>query len=378
MADPSPPIAIPPAAEPEPEAATSAGVAGAGGENGVVAWSPELINCAVIGGGYLGSRIAAELALCGCTVKIYDRSLGQRVVQKVAEAISELERTTGTTGALLLQQGEEETLATVEGGAGGSYGLRTARSVAALRRVITCESLADAARGCNLISEAIVDDPRAKVSVFREVLEHCAGGAVLTTNSLNVTLDEIKPNLPEAWQRRVLGLRFLSPVLYIPLVEVTYAAESQAAEKDLVVAMMESLGKIVFDCPVMEHALKAPERVVPRGGEAGQPVRPPLPYLGWSRLRLNSGEALHHQTREARRHEQVANGSTESGSPVPEAELCAVCLTAPRNAMSITCGHAVMCSECATKVQMMTSSCPFCRVRMREVVLTKQGSTGTY
>ena len=33
-----------------------------------------------------------------------------------------------------------------------------------------------------------------------------------------------------------------------------------------------------------------------------------------------------------------------------------------------------MCLECATKVKMMTSSCPFCRVKMRELVLTKQHS----
>ena len=40
---------------------------------------------AVIGGGYLGSRIAAELGLCGCDVRIYDR-WGQLVFRSVGYA----------------------------------------------------------------------------------------------------------------------------------------------------------------------------------------------------------------------------------------------------------------------------------------------------
>ena len=68
----------------------------------------------------------------------------------------------------------------------------------------------------------------------------------------------------------------------------------------------------------------------------------------------------------------VVRGSAEKA----EMESCVVCLSQPREALSISCGHKVMCLDCATKVKMINSSCPFCRVSMREVVLAKQHSAG--
>lgn len=47
---------------------------------------------AVVGGGYLGARIAAELGLGGCDVTIYDRSAGTNVKIGVERALCELER----------------------------------------------------------------------------------------------------------------------------------------------------------------------------------------------------------------------------------------------------------------------------------------------
>ena len=47
---------------------------------------------AVVGGGYLGSRIAAELGLGDCDVTIYDRSAGANVKVGVERALCELEQ----------------------------------------------------------------------------------------------------------------------------------------------------------------------------------------------------------------------------------------------------------------------------------------------
>ena len=47
---------------------------------------------AVVGGGYLGSRIAAELGLGDCDVMIYDRSAGANVMVGVERALCELEQ----------------------------------------------------------------------------------------------------------------------------------------------------------------------------------------------------------------------------------------------------------------------------------------------
>ena len=39
---------------------------------------------------------------------------------------------------------------------------------------------------------------------------------------MNLPLEAIQEALPEAWRQRLIGLRFLAPVLAMPLVEVTY------------------------------------------------------------------------------------------------------------------------------------------------------------
>jgi len=49
---------------------------------------------AIVGGGYLGSRIAAELGLANCDVMIYDRGAGPNVKQGVERALCELEQCT--------------------------------------------------------------------------------------------------------------------------------------------------------------------------------------------------------------------------------------------------------------------------------------------
>ena len=318
---------------------------------------------AVIGGGYLGSRIAAEMALCGCSVGIYDRSLQQRVVRSVQASIKELEN----KGHLPLP---------VAGGGAHSgppaTELASQAGLAALQRIRACQSLAEAAKDCNLLVEAIIDDLEPKVQVFREAAEHCADDCIMTTNSLSVPLEQIQQGLEGHWSQRVLGLRFLAPVVFIPLLEVTYDPDSQTEQMQHVVEMMEGLGKIVFDCPIMEQALRAGS-----GPTAGAPQS-----LGYSRLRLNATEAQHHQQREARRHFLRAQASSSTGAGMePEAlqegdedVVCVVCLTAPRAAMSVSCGHTVMCHACATKVKMMSSSCPICRMHMRDVVLRKQSS----
>ena len=86
--------------------------------------------------------------------------------------------------------------------------------------------------------------------------------------------------MPQEWHDRLLGLRFLSPVMFVPLLEVTYRAGAQDNEMQRLSHMMESFEKIgespaappallvlrslrgaagaraVFDCPFMDQALR--------------------------------------------------------------------------------------------------------------------------
>jgi len=44
----------------------------------------------------------------------------------------------------------------------------------------------------------------------------------------------------------------------------------------------------------------------------------------------------------------------------PSVEMCVVCMEKPRT-IRLTCGHAVMCEECSTKIFNSTRTCPICR-----------------
>ena len=44
----------------------------------------------------------------------------------------------------------------------------------------------------------------------------------------------------------------------------------------------------------------------------------------------------------------------------PSTEMCIVCMEKQR-IIRLTCGHAVMCEECSTKILNSTRKCPICR-----------------
>jgi hypothetical protein len=143
--------------------------------------------------------------------------------------------------------------------------------------------------------------------------------------------------------------------------------------------MMETVDKVVFDCPQMVEAQGGGQTSSGAGGGRPGSQRESPYWLGFSRLRLNGSESRRHQAREARLWLLRRTGrdsmcrTTSQGADMEE--MCVVCLTNPREALSISCGHKVMCLDCAARVKMINSSCPFCRVAMREVVLSKNRST---
>ena len=56
-----------------------------------------------------------------------------------------------------------------------------------------------------------------------------------------------------------------------------------------------------------------------------------------------------------------ARGARPS-TTAPEPEMCAVCLDAPRGAVLVPCGHAVLCVRCAAGVMAaVPRRCPICR-----------------
>ncbi len=167
--------------------------------------------------------------------------------------------------------------------------------------------------------------------------------------------------------------------MFVPLCEITYRPGAQDAEMQHLSHMMETVDKVVFDCPQMVEAQGGGQTSSGAGGGRPGSQRESPYWLGYSRLRLNDPESRRHQAREARMWLLRRTGrdsmrrTTSQGADMEE--MCVVCLTNPREALSISCGHKVMCLDCAARVKMINASCPFCRVAMREVVLSKNRST---
>ena len=156
---------------------------------------PAPARCAIIGAGYVGARVAAELIIVGQDVRIYDLAGAARVRQAVAEGLEDAQR---------------------------SGYCSKADAVAALRRLTAAGSVGEAVSGCCLICECVADSLAVKGEVLGEVLQHCQSDAVIGSSTANLSLAAIQALLPEPWQHRLIGLRFLAPIVGVSLVEVSH------------------------------------------------------------------------------------------------------------------------------------------------------------
>ena len=279
--------------------------------------------------------------------------------------------------------------------------------VQACAKIRGCTSLAEAVSNtCGFVSEAIVEQVDVKRAVISEIENYASPDCLIATNTLSIPLSVL--HLGTKNPERILGLRFLHPVLFIPYVEfsmserttedsknesknetkaastgtrdfsaVDQTAESKTEDHDRraeavelnhsasfsrdrhfeecairVRDFMQSLGKTCFETSPLTEGTSLEQRLQARARDIGSD----------GRLRLSGIEAKRHQQREGRTRtskdpEKLAMG-TELG--------CVVCLDGPCEVLSVGCGHKVMCSACAVEMARKTFrvTCPLCRVEM--------------
>jgi 3-hydroxybutyryl-CoA dehydrogenase len=115
---------------------------------------------------------------------------------------------------------------------------------AALARLTTTTELADLA-GCDLVIEAIVEEPEAKRALFSE-LSTIAPEAILATNTSALSVTEIAA--AAAARERVVGLHFFNPAPVLPLVEVIRTELTADDVYDEAYAFAAALGKEPIRC----------------------------------------------------------------------------------------------------------------------------------
>jgi 3-hydroxyacyl-CoA dehydrogenase/enoyl-CoA hydratase/carnithine racemase len=135
----------------------------------------------------------------------------------------------------------------------------------------TYEGFAD----CDLVLEAVFEEPELKKRVFAELEEIVGEECILATNTSALSITDMAADLrrPE----RVAGMHFFNPVAVMPLLEVVRAAETDDAALATVWDVGEKLRKrpiLVTDAPgfVVNRVLTRMTRVIMDAVEHGTPV----------------------------------------------------------------------------------------------------------
>jgi 3-hydroxybutyryl-CoA dehydrogenase len=122
--------------------------------------------------------------------------------------------------------------------------LTEAEMDAALGRLITTTELADLA-GCELVIEAIVEEPDAKRALFAE-LSAITPDAILATNTSALSVAEIAG--AAARPELVVGLHFFNPAPVLPLVEVVRTEHTDERAYEAAFVFAAALGKEPIRC----------------------------------------------------------------------------------------------------------------------------------
>ena len=107
-----------------------------------------------------------------------------------------------------------------------SRGRSTEEKKAELLARITPTADAADLQGCDLVIEAVFEDPSLKHQVFAEVAPYVNADALLCSNTSTLPITELATGLDEGARPSFIGLHFFSPVDKMPLVEIIMGKET--------------------------------------------------------------------------------------------------------------------------------------------------------
>ena len=175
----------------------------------------QIATVAVVGAGQMGAGIAHAVALGGYRVQLYDV-----VAERLPVALGEI------AASLARQVGKGRT--------------SQADADAALARISTVETLAEAGKA-DLVIEAAVEDEAVKKALYAELIPHLGPDTLLASNTSSISITR----LASATDRpdRFIGLHFMKPAPVMALVEIIRGIATSAATYETALAFAESLGK---------------------------------------------------------------------------------------------------------------------------------------
>ncbi|UTI65444.1 3-hydroxybutyryl-CoA dehydrogenase [Paraconexibacter antarcticus] len=183
----------------------------------------EITCLGVVGGGFMGSGIAESAARAGLSVVIHEPE--QAPLDRSRARIEESVRRAAQRGKL----SEDE--------------------AAEMLGRITWSTELEALTAADAVVEAIIEDARAKGSLFKKLDQLLPDAIFLASNTSSIPIAEIA-----AWTRRperVIGVHFFSPVPVMSLVEIVRAIDTS----DATVAAADALA-----ATLQKHPVHTPDR----------------------------------------------------------------------------------------------------------------------
>jgi 3-hydroxybutyryl-CoA dehydrogenase len=169
----------------------------------------------IVGAGFMGTGIAEAVARAGLEVRLQEPNTAP------------------------LQRSRERLEASVARGVEG--GKLDSAEAEALRERVEWTTNLDGLADCDLVIEAVVEDPALKGEVFKRVSAILAPGALIASNTSSIPIAELA-----SWSEhrgRVLGLHFFSPAQVMKLVEVVVGIDTSDETVERASAFVEKIGK---------------------------------------------------------------------------------------------------------------------------------------
>lgn len=118
------------------------------------------------------------------------------------------------------------------------------------RRIHPTSDIVEAARGSDLVIEAVVEDLAVKQAVLKKAASSASSRALLASNTSSLSIAEISKALP--CSGRFLGLHFFNPVHLMKLVEIVVHQRTTEEARGEALEIVKALGKeaiVVRDSP---------------------------------------------------------------------------------------------------------------------------------
>ena len=170
----------------------------------------------VVGAGVMGGDIAAWCAQRGLNVTLQDRELKfiEPALARARDAFTKRLKDATRAGELMAR--------------------------------MTADVAGDGVPGADVIVEAIFENAEAKHELFARVEPRMKSGAILTTNTSSIMLEQLDDRLPDPG--RLVGVHFFNPVSQLPLVEIVRGENSSDDAVQKAIAFARRIDKLPLPC----------------------------------------------------------------------------------------------------------------------------------